>query len=448
MKETMNSKRIRKLNNKPLINGEVIYWMSRDQRVEDNWALIYAHKLANENGRKLKVIFTLDFSYPLANYRSFSFMLEGLKQIQERLYELNISFELLIGNPIEKLIDYYKSNQVAAIVNDFDPLRIKQYWKKEIAKAIDCAFFEVDAHNIVPVFYASDKQEFTAYTIRSKLHKLLNEFLEEFPRITYFSQNGYINKIDYFQDIDDYLKKVDFINPTQFKPGTKEAFSVLNDFIENKLKYYSEKRNDPSYNYQSNLSPYLHFGHISAQRVFLEIMSKDGVEEYSKEFIEELFIRRELSDNFCLFNSNYDNFDGFPDWAKDTLNNHRVDKRDYIYSIEEFETANTHDIYWNAAQKEMLYTGKMHGYMRMYWCKKILEWTISPEEAQQIAVFLNDKYSIDGRDPNSYAGIAWSIGGVHDRPWAERPIFGKIRYMNDKGLVRKYNIQSYVEKWA
>ncbi|MEJ5244235.1 MAG: deoxyribodipyrimidine photo-lyase [Bacteroidota bacterium] len=444
----MNLKRIRKLNTKPIVNGEIIYWMSRDQRVEDNWALVYAYKLANEHGRKLKVIFTLDFTYPLANYRSFSFMLEGLKQVQDKLYELNISFELLIGNPIEKLKEYLNLNQVAAIVNDFDPIKIKQLWKKEIANVADCAFFEVDAHNIVPAFYVTDKQEFSAYTIRPKLHKLLQEFLEEFPKIEYYLQNGNINKIDYFQNIDNYLKRIDYINPITFKPGANEAINVLNFFIENKLIHYSEKRNDPSINYQSNLSPYLHFGHISAQRILLEVLSKNGIEEHSKEFIEELFVRRELSDNFCLFNTNYDNFDGFPEWAKATLNNHRTDKRDHIYSIEEFETAKTHDIYWNAAQKEMLTTGKMHGYMRMYWCKKILEWTNSPEDAQQIAIYLNDKYSIDGRDPNGYTGIAWSIGGVHDRPWQERPVFGKIRYMNDKGLVRKFNIHSYAEKWG
>jgi len=444
----MNLKRIRKLNTKPIVNGEIIYWMSRDQRVEDNWALVYAYKLANENGRKLKVIFTLDFTYPLANYRSFSFMLEGLKQVQVKLYELNIFFELLIGNPIEKLKEYLNLNQVAAIVNDFDPIKIKQLWKKEIANVADCAFFEVDAHNIVPAFYVTDKQEFSAYTIRPKLHKLLQEFLEEFPKIEYYLQNGNINKIDYFQNIDNYLKRIDYINPVTFKPGANEAINVLNYFIENKLMHYSEKRNDPSMNYQSNLSPYLHFGHISAQRILLEVLSKDDIEKHSKEFIEELFVRRELSDNFCLFNPNYDNFDGFPEWAKATLNKHRIDKRDHIYSIEEFETAKTHDIYWNAAQKEMLTTGKMHGYMRMYWCKKILEWTNSPEEAQQIAIYLNDKYSIDGRDPNGYTGIAWSIGGVHDRPWQERPIFGKIRYMNDKGLVRKFNIHSYAEKWG
>ncbi len=444
----MNLNRIRKLNTKPIVNGEIIYWMSRDQRVEDNWALVYAYKLANENGRKLKVIFTLDFTYPLANYRSFSFMLEGLKQVQVKLYELNIFFELLIGNPIEKLKEYLNLNQVAAIILDFDPIKIKQLWKKEIANIADCAFFEVDAHNIVPAFYVTNKQEFSAYTIRPKLHKLLQEFLEEFPKIEYYLQNGNINKIDYFQNIDNYLKRIDYINPVTFKPGANEAINVLNYFIENKLMHYSEKRNDPSINYQSNLSPYLHFGHISAQRILLEVLSKDGIEEHSKEFIEELLVRRELSDNFCLFNPNYDNFDGFPEWAKATLNKHRTDKRDHIYSIEEFETAKTHDVYWNAAQKEMLTTGKMHGYMRMYWCKKILEWTNSPEEAQQIAIYLNDKYSIDGRDPNGYTGIAWSIGGVHDRPWQERPIFGKIRYMNDKGLVRKFNIHSYAEKWG
>ncbi len=162
-------------------------------------------------------------------------------------------------------------------------------------------------------------------------------------------------------------------------------------------------------------------------------------------FLEELIIRRELSDNFCFYNPRYDSFDGFPEWARKTLNEHRKDRRPYLYSLEQFETAQTHDKLWNAAQTEMVKRGKMHGYMRMYWAKKILEWTPSPEVAMEVAIHLNNRYELDGRDPNGYAGIAWSIGGVHDRAWNERNIFGKIRYMSYNGCKSKFNIEGYVE---
>lgn len=443
----MNENRVRKLNKKPVKEGEVIYWMSRDQRVQDNWALICAYNIAKEYGRRLKVVFTLDFSYPMANYRSLSFLIDGLRIVQNDLYTLNINFELLIGNPIDNLKDYFRKNKIGVIVNDFDPLKVKKQWKKEISSYIDCAFYEVDAHNIVPAFYVSDKQEFAAYTIRPKLHKLMKEFLDEFPKIDYFTINEEFEKKDYFANIDEYLKKINYVEPVRFKPGEKAAFECFKNFTEKKIEKYGELRNDPSMNYQSNLSPYLHFGQISAQRIVREIISMDNSEKFAAEFIEELFVRRELSDNFCFYNENYDNFDGFPQWAKDTLNQHRNDKRDYIYTLEQFENAQTHDKYWNAAQIEMVKSGKMHGYMRMYWCKKILEWTSTPEEALEIAIYLNDKYSIDGRDPNGYTGIAWSIGGVHDRPWSERPVFGKIRYMNDKGLERKFNMEPYLKQW-
>jgi deoxyribodipyrimidine photo-lyase len=197
----------------------------------------------------------------------------------------------------------------------------------------------------------------------------------------------------------------------------------------------------------SNLSPYLHFGQISAQRIALETYKRKHNIETKDAFLEELIVRRELSDNFCFYNKNYDSFDGFPEWAKKTLNEHRKDKREFTYNLEQFEKAKTHDDLWNAAQIEMVKTGKMHGYMRMYWAKKILEWTETPEEALEFSIYLNDKYELDGRDPNGYTGCAWSIGGVHDRAWTERPVFGKIRYMNYNGAKRKFDVKRYIQKY-
>jgi deoxyribodipyrimidine photo-lyase len=240
---------------------------------------------------------------------------------------------------------------------------------------------------------------------------------------------------------DESVAPVDWLTP-----GEKAANDTLQLFIVKKLPEYQEKRNDPTGNSVSDLSPYLHFGQISAQKIAMEIISKIPSDANTEAFLEELIVRRELSDNFCYYNKNYDSFDGFPDWAKKSLNEHRKDEREYIYTMDEFEKASTHEPLWNAAQTEMLRTGKMHGYMRMYWAKKILEWTPSPEEALKTAIYLNDKYELDGRDPNGYAGCAWSIGGVHDRAWGERPVFGKIRYMNANGAKRKFDTEAYIRK--
>jgi deoxyribodipyrimidine photo-lyase len=178
-------------------------------------------------------------------------------------------------------------------------------------------------------------------------------------------------------------------------------------------------------------------------------MHKSGIpRDDSSAFLEELIVRRELADNFCEYTPLYDSPDAFPQWARTSLDTHVSDKRDYLYSREQFEQAKTHDEAWNACQRELLKTGKMHGYMRMYWAKKILEWTRNYTEAMEIAIYLNDTYELDGRDPNGYAGIAWSIGGVHDRPWFDRPIFGVIRYMNASGLAKKFDVQEYCRRWS
>jgi deoxyribodipyrimidine photo-lyase len=216
--------------------------------------------------------------------------------------------------------------------------------------------------------------------------------------------------------------------------------------MKNKLNGYALQRNDPALDATSNLSPYLHFGNISAQRVALTVQAVHGKKNAKEAFLEELIVRRELADNFCFYNKDYDTFKGFPAWAMKTLHEHRDDKREYIYSLPQFERAETHDPLWNAAQMEMITQGETHGYMRMYWCKKILEWTRTPEEAIRTAIFLNDKYELDGRDPNGYAGVAWSIGGVHDRAWGTRKVFGKIRFMSYNGCKSKFDIEKYIEK--
>ena len=222
----------------------------------------------------------------------------------------------------------------------------------------------------------------------------------------------------------------------------------MESFIAERLESYNTLRNDPTKNALSNLSPYLHFGQISAQRVVLEVEKAKSDPESKKAFLDEILVWKEIADNFCYYNPGYDRFESFPDWAKKSLNAHRHDRRTYIYTLEEFEAGKTHDPLWNASQMELLRTGKMHGYMRMYWAKKILEWSESPEKALEIAICLNDRYELDGRDPNGYAGIAWSIGGVHDRAWREREVIGKIRYMSYEGCKRKFDVKLYIAKYS
>ncbi len=441
----INTQRIRNLTTTtPLIskNNAIIYWMSRDQRINDNWALLYAQEIALEYKLPLAVIFCFMPKFLGATTRMYEFMTSGLEFLEKDLMKYNIPFLLLQGPPEQEIPKFINSYSISHLICDFSPLKINREWKNSVAKKITIPFYEVDAHNIIPCWHASPKLEFGAYTIRPKIQKFLPTFLEKFPMLqkhphswkTTFPKNNW-------NEIKKSLPKIPSFD--WITSGEHHAQKMLTNFISSGLQNYDVLRNNPTYNAQSNLSPYLHFGQISAQRIALEV-SKTKKSPSQENFLEELIVRRELADNFCFYNPKYDSFDGFPTWAKTTLNEHRKDKREFLYSLEEFEHAKTHDELWNAAQLQMVRIGKMHGFMRMYWAKKILEWTTNPEEAMEIAIYLNDTYELDGRDPNGYTGIAWSIGGVHDRAWFERPIFGKIRYMNYNGCARKFDVKKYI----
>lgn len=442
----MNTKRVRPLNNNTHQKGTVVYWMSRDQRVHDNWALIYAQQLAQKHNTTFSVCFCLRKEFDCATERLVDFMIKGLEEVSQTLTEKQIPFHFIIGEPTDEIPRFIKEQKVGAMIGDFSPLRYNRAWKKNIAEKISIPFYEVDAHNIVPVWEASTKQEFGAYTIRPKIGRLLPEFLEEFPEIKKQETKQEMPTIDWIKTYDlisvnHSVPKVDWIIS-----GEKQAQQALQRFIANTLQHYATDRNDPNKDAQSNLSPYIHFGHISSQRIALKIQSVNGHTAAKDAYLEELIIRKELSDNYCYYNHNYDSPKGFPDWAIKTLSEHKGDTREYVYTLAEFEQAKTHDPLWNAAQQEMIKKGKMHGYMRMYWAKKIFEWSATVETAQKHAIYLNDKYFLDGRDPNGYTGIAWSMGGVHDRAWFERTIFGKIRYMNYNGAKSKFNIDGYIKR--
>ncbi len=427
--------------------GPVVYWMSRDQRARDNWALLFAQERALQRKVPLVVAFSLSPSFLGATIRQYGFMIEGLKEVEEELAAKNISFQVMAGNPEKTIPAMISKLKAGLLVTDFDPLRIKREWKEKVRERISVPFWEVDAHNVVPCWVASHKQEFSARTFRPKIDRLLPEFKVEFPVLKKhpFSWERRASipweRLSKSLRVDKSVSEVKWI-----KPGEKAAKRALNSFLERKLSSYQEVRNRSELDGQSHLSPYLHFGQLSAQRVVLEAEKADVPQVDREAFLEELIVRRELSDNYCFYNLYYDHFEGFPDWAKKTLNQHRSDAREYLYELEELEMGRTHDELWNSAQLEMVIRGKMHGFMRMYWAKKILEWTPSPEDALEVAIYLNDRYELDGRDPNGYTGIAWSIGGVHDRAWGSRPIFGKIRYMSYRGCARKFNVPSYIEK--
>jgi deoxyribodipyrimidine photo-lyase len=459
----MKNSRIRLLNSKNYLQDGrcVVYWMSRDQRVDDNWALVAAQNLAEKYRVALEVCFVLSPTFLEATARQYEFMLQGLKEVQEKLHKLQIPFFLLYDEEGEEdvvtaVCKFAKQRQPVALVTDFSVLKIGREWREKVSENVDCRMMEVDAHNIVPAWLISEKQEFGAYTLRPKMSRMIDEYLEDCPKIR--GQTRDLDKYPAQINVEATVKNLNInksVLPVDWiRPGEKAALEVLDKFVHEKLGEYDQYRNDPNFDAQSNLSAYLHFGQISAQRVAMVVMAKSKQRLRSKlseakgsaeKFLEELIVRRELADNYSFYNRNYDNWDGAPKWARESLDEHRSDDRQYLYSLEELERGKTHEKLWNAAQLQMVSSGKMHGYLRMYWAKKILEWTQTPEQAIEVAIYLNDKYELDGRDPNGYTGVMWAITGVHDRPWFERPIFGKIRYMSESGARNKFSVDEYVQ---
>ncbi len=422
----------RPLNTRQSGSGPVLYWMSRDQRVHNNKALLFAQAMAMERKAPLLVAF-VETSVRFAQPKHYAFLQGGLKEVASDLEKHHIPFFMLQGKPHEELTRFVALQNVGTVVCDFSPLRGGRHWRSALSHELTIPLIEVDAHNIVPAWLASSKQEFAARTIRPKLERVLSEWLKPLPQLQMHPVR--------------FEGKPSSLRPRADHPqsGAKIAQRVLQSFLDEGLQGYDADRNNPNADGQSGLSPFLHFGQISAQEIALKVSEKPQSTSTTA-FLEELIIRRELSDNYCLYNPHYDSFEGFPAWAQKTLKEHAADPRIFVYTYEELENGETHDELWNAAQQEMVKTGKMHGYLRMYWAKKLLEWTRSPQEAQAFAIQLNDTYSLDGRDPNGYTGIAWSIGGVHDRPWFQREIFGTIRYMSLSGMKKKFDVDAYIQR--
>ncbi len=444
----VDKRRTRSRNEGLIGEGPVVYWMQRDQRVSSNWALLYAQEQAIARRVPLMVVFNLVPHYGKATLRQYDFMLKGLEEVETKLTSLNIPFTVLVGTPEETIPAFVKKHKVGEVVVDFNPLRFVDGWKKTVGKSLSVRLTEVDAHNIVPCFVASDKEEFAAYTFRPKIHRALSEYLTKFPTLKKhpYGELG-LTSIKWskcFESID-----VDeSVAPVAFVSGERAAQAMLKEFIKMRLTRYHLDRNDPTLSGVSGLSPYLHFGQLSAQEVAMRVRESDAPNDAKDAFLEELLVRRELSDNFCFYNNAYDQLAGAHVWAQTTLTKHTKDKREVVYTLEALEQGETHDDLWNAMQLQMVKEGKMHGWCRMYWAKKILEWTPDPQSAIDHALYLNDRYSLDGNDPNGVVGVMWSICGVHDRAWNDRPVFGKVRYMNYSGAKRKFDIKAYIEKYG
>lgn len=464
----MQSSRIAVLKDRPFTGNAVLYVMSRDQRVHDNHALITAQLLAIEYDVPLHVQFHLKVVAGRSR-EHYAFMLAGLKEVADSLGALNIPFVMTIGDSVvDAILATAQQVDAGAIIFDFNPLHGSRARAKQVAEQFDGLVQVVDTHNIIPLWIASDKQEFAAHTMRGKVHKYLENYIKE-PVAIAAHKTPATKKAEgiSFEQAEAFISDIPASGIViDAAPGEKAAAKHLEDFLANDLDRYAMNRNDIADDQQSGLSPYLHYGQLSSLRVALETIKvvdrrpllfeevklashgeSPSAYDGMNALLEEMVVRKELADNFCFYADDYLSLTSGPAWAQKSLAEHADDPREHIYTRQQWEDALTHDQSWNAAQNQLRKTGKIHGYMRMYWAKKMLEWSVSPEEALKDCVYLNDKYSVDGGDPNGYVGILWSMVGLHDRPWFERPVFGKIRYMNEGGLMRKYDVDAYHKQW-
>ncbi len=446
----IDEQRIRKLLGKDIRRERtlVVYWMQACQRVEQNEALSFAIETANMLGKPLLVYFGIAPAFAGANARHYRFMLEGIREVKAELAERSIamvisSFGVVQG--LKKLKD-----QCACLVVDRAYTHLERSWRKEAASLFDCAMYEVEANVVVPLDAVSDKEEYSAATLRRKIEPMISYFAQLVPTPKIQVDSLSLEVPFASTDLKDIAKFVQSMgieslggSAEHLVGGASQARKKLSDFIERNLIGYETERNDPANPHSSGLSAYLHFGQISPVTIYHAVKDLDISDVPA--FLEQLIVRRELAYNFVAFNPFYDRYEGLPAWARKSLDAHEEDPRDVVYRYEDLEAGNTHDPYWNAAQRELVVRGEMHNYMRMYWGKKILEWSPTPSQAFSYALQLNNTYQMDGRDPNGYAGVAWCFG-KHDRPWVERPIFGNIRYMNDKGLERKFNMKAYLQR--
>ncbi|MEP6848792.1 MAG: deoxyribodipyrimidine photo-lyase [Acidobacteriota bacterium] len=432
----------------------VLYWMQMYRRIDNNHALIYAIRKANEFKLPVLVYEGLKYYYPWANDRLHTFILEGVEEKRKAFEKLGIRYIFYLQKDKHSLAQTVAklAKDAAVIVTDDFPCFIIPEHNRRISDRASVPVYAVDSNGIVPMS-RFEKEEYAAYTIRPKINRLLTNYLKPLPR-----ENVEIKSMDLKVDCPETIVTAENITKLVgecdidhsvtasrvYQGGTANGRKRLKTFVENILPDYDKARSKPDRDGSSRLSSYLHFGFLSSLEVALVVQDADAPQGSKDAFLEELIVRRELSYNFTLHNEEYNSLESLPAWVQKTMREHIDDERQFIYSLKELENGETHDELWNAAQREMVVTGEMHNYVRMLWGKNVIAWTKSYEEAFAILEHLNNKYCLDGRNPNSYAGILWCFG-KHDRPWMERPVFGTIRYMTSGSTGKKFDSQKYIE---
>ncbi len=428
----------------------VVYWMQRAHRGLDNPALDVAVAIANRLGLPAVVYLAPIPWYPRANARHYAFLQQGIPDVRARVEARDIGF-VLRRYPDHSLDRFLQEVDPAMLIGDENPMREPQHWRAVVTRRSPVPFWTVDADVIVPSRLFA-KEQYAAFQMKKKLYAQLDTYLVDQPNLRaahQWSDPKGLENISAVTDITAGWNIDRSVAPVDtFRGGTEEALRLLQEFIANKLPRYAERRNQAHLDGTSRLSPYLHFGHISPLTVALAVQKAHAPAAQKEAFFNELILWRELAINFVTYNQHYESLESADRWARESLSEHARDQREHRYALAKLEAAETHDELWNAAQLQMVNTGWMHNYMRMYWAKKILEWTPSARKAYEICVLLNDKYLLDGRDPNGYAGIAWAIAAKRDRPWFEKPVNGRIRTMTASGAARKFDTQAYIAEYG
>ncbi len=423
----------------------VLYWMQQSQRAGSNPALEYAVDRANAMNLPVLVAFALT-GYPEAPARAYAFLAQGLVDVREALEARGIGFVARYGawDPVITGL----AGGAALVVCDRGYLRIQREWREGLAAALDVEVVQIEVDVVVPVETASPKHEFAARTLRPKLHRLWDEYLVPHApvRVRRAMKQAPAGDVD-LEDHEGIFRRLKLdtrVGPVRrFRGGEKEARRHLARFLEVGLGRYADERGRPEAGAASHMSPYLHFGQISPVEIALAVgEAQRGSPEDRIAYLEELIVRRELAMNHAFYEPAYDRYEGLPAWARRALAKAATDRRPHLYTREIFEQGRTHDRYWNAAMKEMRTTGYMHNHLRMYWGKKILEWSAGPEEAFETVLSLNNRYFLDGRDANSFTNVGW-LFGLHDRPWGAQPVFGTVRSMG-LNTFKKFDAEAYV----
>ncbi len=421
----------------------VVYWISRALRTIDNQALYAAQQEALKYNEPLLVFFNLHANFPYANQRNMDFLLKGLAEVSLKLKVMNIPTLVMQGDILSNLDKLNQKVEIRSIFTEHHVLRPIKAMHEQVgiwAHQHKISFTKVNTACVIPVWIASPKLEYSAKTIRNKIMNQYVPYLEQTYPLVSHPYPSLIKECFTVKDVELILSKHNWkqLSLSSLNPGEDAANEVLDDFVQNRLQNY-DHRNEIDSQGQSHLSAYLHFGMISPLKMIRTV--KETNHPNAALFIEEAMVRRELAENYCFYQEAYDSLKGAWPWAQVTLNSHRFDQRPYHYTLNQFEHAQTHDELWNRCQRMVVEDGYLNSYLRMYWAKMVLLWSESPQSAIDILITLNDTYFLDGRDPNGYTGIMWSVAAVHDRPWFDKPIHGLIRAMGKDGTLKKTKIK-------